>query len=467
MVVIVGIQFQKNGALYYYDLNQLEGRVGDYVIVETSHGPDLGEVVVGAREVEDEKAPAQLKRIIRIATQEDIQHSIENREKERQAFGICQRKIAEHKLEMKLVSVEYNFDNSKILFFFTANGRIDFRSLVKDLASVFKTRIELRQIGVRDEARMLGGLGQCGRPICCGTFLDDFQPVSIKMAKEQNLSLNPTKISGVCGRLMCCLKYEQEQYEKTRKRMPKIGRDIRTPDGFGTVIDQNILKETVTVRFQNGDSAETKVYALDDLARPAEMKQEAPIHEDGMPKEEGTEAVQAEPAEIRAEPAEAQAEPEMAGTAEASPDAQGENNAEAPKAERRPRTGRPKNGERQGRNERSERKPRPPRNNHSNTPHNADNPGNDRNSGNTNRAQSAAEDRQEKPARPSKLGRPVRRENPMRARNNPPAAPAENAGRTTENSAAQQPAKEPSSRKNRSSQWAADLEKALNSIDKN
>ena len=446
MVVIVGVQFQKNGALYYYDINQLESRVGEYVIVETAHGPDLGEVVVGAREVEDEKAPAQLKRIIRIATQEDIQHSIENREKERQAFGICQRKIAEHKLEMKLVSVEYNFDNSKILFFFTANGRIDFRSLVKDLASVFKTRIELRQIGVRDEARMLGGLGQCGRPICCGTFLEDFQPVSIKMAKEQNLSLNPTKISGVCGRLMCCLKYEQEQYEKTRKRMPKIGRDIRTPDGFGTVIDQNILKETVTVRFQNGDSAETKVYSLDDLARPTDLKEETPADEGGMPKEEIPAEIQEDPAEaVRAEPETVQAEPETAETAAVSTAAQEEKAGEAPK-EKRTRPGRPKNPDRQGRKERTERSPRPPRNN---------NP------------QPAAEDRQEKPARSSALGKPVRRENPMKNRNQSASASAENTGRPEKNAKPQQPAKEPAPRQARSSQWAADLEKALHNIDKN
>ena len=262
---LIGVQFQKNGKLYYFDSNGLEANPGDYVVVDTSRGYDLGEVVMGAREVDGESWKTPPKDVIRIATEQDIQHGVENRNKEREAFSICQKKILEHKLEMKLVSVEYAFDNSKILFFFTANGRVDFRSLVKDLASIFKMRIELRQIGVRDEAKMLGGLGPCGRPICCGTFLDQFQPVSIKMAKEQNLSLNPTKISGVCGRLMCCLKYEQDHYEQTRKKMPKIGREVTTPDGTGPVTDLNIVKETVFVRLTNGDTSEIKEYPLDIL----------------------------------------------------------------------------------------------------------------------------------------------------------------------------------------------------------
>ena len=225
---------------------------------------------MGIREVDEETAPSSLKKIIRIATPQDIQRSTENRAKEKEAYKTCQKKIAEHQLDMKLVSVEYAFDGSKILFYFTANGRVDFRSLVKDLASVFKMRIELRQIGVRDEARMLGGLGACGRPICCGTFLDEFQPVSIKMAKEQNLSLNPTKISGVCGRLMCCLKYEQDHYEQTRKKMPKVGREVITPDGNGTVTELNIVKETVRVRIANGDSSEIKEYPLESISRTAD-----------------------------------------------------------------------------------------------------------------------------------------------------------------------------------------------------
>ena len=265
---IIGVQFQKNGKLYYFDSDGFEARPGDFVIVDTARGYDLAEVAMGPREIEDENWHTPLKKTIRIATEQDIQHGRDNRQKEKEAFSICQKKILEHKLEMKLVSVEYAFDNSKILFFFTANGRVDFRSLVKDLASIFKMRIELRQIGVRDEAKMLGGLGPCGRPICCGSFLEQFQPVSIKMAKEQNLSLNPTKISGVCGRLMCCLKYEQEHYENTRKRMPKIGREVTTPDGSGPVTDLNIVKETVFVRLTNGDTSEIKEYSLEDIVRP-------------------------------------------------------------------------------------------------------------------------------------------------------------------------------------------------------
>ena len=267
MVKIVGIQFQNNGKIHYFDADNLMMKPGDYVVADTAKGLDLGEVVIGIREVE-ESANAPVRKIVRIATQQDIQHSTENREKEKEAYQTCQKKIAEHQLDMKLVSVEYAFDNSKILFYFTANGRVDFRSLVKDLASVFKMRIELRQIGVRDEAKMLGGLGPCGRPICCGAFLDEFQPVSIKMAKEQNLSLNPTKISGVCGRLMCCLKYEQEHYEQTRKKMPKTGREVSTPAGTGIVSDLNILKETVSVRITNGDSSEIKEFPLEDIVRP-------------------------------------------------------------------------------------------------------------------------------------------------------------------------------------------------------
>jgi len=266
MATIVGIQFQKNGKVYNYDANDLELRQNEYVIVDTPHGIDLGQVVADNR-TEETEAKVPLKKVIRIATEKDLQVSTENRQKEREAYEICQKKICEHKLDMKLVSVEYAFDNSKALFYFTANGRVDFRSLVKDLASVFKMRIELRQIGVRDEARMLGGLGPCGRPICCGTFLEEFQPVSIKMAKEQNLSLNPTKISGVCGRLMCCLKYEQDHYEKTRKIMPRVGKEVITPDGSGIVSDLNIVKETVFVRITNGDSSEIKEYPLDKIEK--------------------------------------------------------------------------------------------------------------------------------------------------------------------------------------------------------
>ena len=283
MATIVGVRFRNAGKLYYFSPGQLWPTAGDAVIVETVRGVEYGEVVTGVREVADAEVVQPLKPIIRIATVEDERHQRDNQRREREAYDICLRKIADHKLEMKLVSVEYTFDNSKILFYFTANGRVDFRSLVKDLAAVFKTRIELRQIGVRDEAKMLGGLGPCGRPVCCGSFLGDFQPVSIKMAKEQNLSLNPTKISGVCGRLMCCLKYEQDNYEQTRKRMPKVGKEVMTPDGVGVVWDLNIIKETVRVRIQKGDSSELKDYPVEDVQRlggspaaPRPAQEEAP-----------------------------------------------------------------------------------------------------------------------------------------------------------------------------------------------
>ena len=268
MVNVIGVRFENAGKLYFFDPGELWPTPGDYVLVETSRGIEFGEVVTGIKEIDDSTLQSPLKPVVRIASAEDLQHFKDNKAAEKEAYQICQKKISEHKLDMKLVSVEYTFDNSKILFYFTANGRVDFRSLVKDLAGVFKTRIELRQIGVRDEAKMLGGLGVCGRPICCGTFLGDFQPVSIKMAKEQNLSLNPTKISGVCGRLMCCLKYEQDQYEQIRKKMPKVGKEVITPDGPGVVWDLNIIKETVRVRIQKGDSSELKDFPMDEVQRP-------------------------------------------------------------------------------------------------------------------------------------------------------------------------------------------------------
>ena len=280
MVNVIGVRFENAGKLYYFDPGALWPTPGDFVLVETSRGIEFGEVVTGVREIDDSALNSPLKPVVRIASAEDIQHAKDNKAAEKEAYHICQKKISEHKLDMKLVSVEFTFDNSKILFNFTANGRVDFRSLVKDLAGVFKTRIELRQIGVRDEARMLGGLGICGRPICCGTFLGDFQPVSIKMAKEQNLSLNPTKISGVCGRLMCCLKYEQDQYEATRKKMPKVGKEVITPEGPGVVWDLNVIKETVRVRIQKGDSSEMRDYPLEDVQRPGQPpRQEAPASE--------------------------------------------------------------------------------------------------------------------------------------------------------------------------------------------
>ena len=269
MATVIGVRFKKAGKVYYFDPGEIWPRPGDNVVVETARGLEFGEVVTGARTVNDEQLVSPLKKVIRLATEEDVNRAELNARREQEAFTICQDKVAKHKLEMKLVSVEYTFDNSKIIFYFTANGRVDFRDLVKDLASVFKMRIELRQIGVRDEAKMLGGLGSCGRSICCGTFLGDFQPVSIKMAKEQNLSLNPTKISGQCGRLMCCLKYEQDTYEQTLRRVPKVGKDLVTPDGIGVITEINAIRETVKVRIRvDDDTFDVREYPIDDVRRP-------------------------------------------------------------------------------------------------------------------------------------------------------------------------------------------------------
>ena len=241
MAEIIGVRFKNVGKIYYFDPDGKTLQQGDRVIVETARGVECGEVAVVNRDVPAEEIAQPLKKLIRVAKPEDLDRMRENAEKEKTAFDICCKKIEAHKLDMKLVEVEYTFDNSKILFYFTADGRVDFRELVKDLASVFRTRIELRQIGVRDEAKMLGGLGICGRPFCCSTFLGGFQPVSIKMAKEQNLSLNPVKISGTCGRLMCCLKYEQEAYADLLRSTPSVNSLVQTPDGRGTVISQNLL----------------------------------------------------------------------------------------------------------------------------------------------------------------------------------------------------------------------------------
>ncbi len=287
MATVIGVRFKKPGKVYYFDPCGLDVKMDDPVVVETVRGVEMGECARAPYEVPDEDIVPPLRKVVRIATDEDITQVEQNRENERKAYDICQEKIAHHKLEMKLVDVEYAFDCSKIVFYFTANGRVDFRALVKDLAAVFKTRIELRQIGVRDEAKMLGGLGPCGRPICCGTFLGDFQPVSIKMAKEQNLSLNPTKISGLCGRLMCCLKYEQDNYEEARKRMPRVGKDVITPDGRGHVIDINVLRETVRVRFQDGDNVEVKEYSAADVQRLGAAEQERkPAQSAEMPEDD-------------------------------------------------------------------------------------------------------------------------------------------------------------------------------------
>ena len=255
MTEIIGVRFKSGGKQYYFDPQGEQVSPGQGVIIETSRGLEYGECAQGNTMVEDEEVVQPLRPMVRIATERDLETVQKNHEKEKRAFAICQEKIAAHGLEMKLVEVEYNFEGNKILFFFTAEGRVDFRALVKDLAGVFHARIELRQIGVRDEAKMLGGLGICGRPLCCASFLDEFQPVSIKMAKTQNLSLNPTKISGTCGRLMCCLKYEQEAYEDAVRRMPKNESFVETPEGVGTVSQVDLLKETVKVRLD--DAPET------------------------------------------------------------------------------------------------------------------------------------------------------------------------------------------------------------------
>ena len=266
MIKVIGVRFIQAGKIYNFSPADFQVKVGDHVIVETARGIEYGSVVQEIREVADDKVIMPLKSVIRIATEEDDKKAIENNEKEKKAFKICKEKIAKHGLEMKLIETEYTFDNNKVLFYFTADGRIDFRELVKDLASVFKTRIELRQVGVRDETKMLGGIGICGRPLCCNTYLSEFIPVSIKMAKEQSLSLNPTKISGICGRLMCCLKNEQEAYEELNSNLPDIGEKVKTFDGFkGEVVSVNVLRQKVKIVVEVDDEREIKEYAIDEL----------------------------------------------------------------------------------------------------------------------------------------------------------------------------------------------------------
>lgn len=265
MAIIIGVKFKGAGKVYYFDPDEAILNAGDYVVVETSRGIECGTVTFGNREINDDGLNRPLKKIIRPATAEDIAHLEDNCKKEEKAYGICLKKIIEHNLKMKLVTVEYTFDNNKILFYFTADGRVDFRELVKDLAGIFRTRIELRQIGVRDESKMLGGLGICGREFCCKGFLSDFQPVSIKMAKEQGMSLNPVKISGTCGRLMCCLKYEQEAYSDLLKKTPKIGAYVSTPDGKGTVVDQNLIKGILNIQLQKNPDSPPKSYKVNEV----------------------------------------------------------------------------------------------------------------------------------------------------------------------------------------------------------
>ena len=266
MLTVIGVRFRAAGKIYYFDPADRQIKIGDHVIVETARGIEYGYVVLGNREVDETKVIPPLKPVIRMATDEDRAIEAKNKEKEKEAFKICQEKIKKHNLEMKLIDAEYTFDNNKVLFYFTADGRIDFRELVKDLASVFKTRIELRQVGVRDETKIMGGIGICGRPLCCHSYLSEFIPVSIKMAKEQNLSLNPTKISGVCGRLMCCLKHEEETYEELNRRLPNTGDYVTTDDGLkGEVSSVNVLRQLVKVLVEVNDEKELREYKVEQL----------------------------------------------------------------------------------------------------------------------------------------------------------------------------------------------------------
>ncbi len=272
MVEIIGVRFRETSKIYYFGANGKKANLGDKVIVETARGLECADVAMVNRMVEEEEIVQPLKNIIRIATKEDIIKQQENEKKEEKAFEICMKKIEEHGLDMKLTRVEYSFDNSKIIFFFTADGRVDFRELVKDLAAEFKSRIELRQIGVRDEAKMLGGVGICGQTFCCSRFLDEFHPVSIKMAKEQNLSPNPLKISGSCGRLMCCLQYEQNTYEKLRAELPKHGESVKTQHGTGKVEDVNVLTGNLKVRLDGEEETAPVSVNYNDLIKPQENK---------------------------------------------------------------------------------------------------------------------------------------------------------------------------------------------------
>ena len=284
MTRVIGVRFRNVGKIYYFSPKNLEIKSGDHVIVETARGVEYGNVVLPPRDVEDEKVVQPLKEVIRIANAQDDKKEESNRKREKEAYQICLKKIKEHGLKMKLIDVEYTFDNNKVLFYFTADGRIDFRELVKDLAAIFKTRIELRQIGVRDETKILGGIGICGRALCCHTYLSEFAPVSIKMAKEQNLSLNPTKISGVCGRLMCCLKNEEETYEELNRKLPVVGDRVNTPEGLrGEVQSVNVLRQLVKVIVDVDDEKEIREYAVEDLKfKPRQKKEKIKLSDEEL-----------------------------------------------------------------------------------------------------------------------------------------------------------------------------------------
>ena len=293
---IIGVRFKRLGKIYFFDPKWLEVKKGEKVIVETSQGEEIAEVIVPNRMIEEEKLTSPLKKVLRLASARDLKHAEECRKKEKEAFELCNKKIKEHKLEMTLTDVEYKFDNSKILFYFTADGRVDFRDLVKDLAAVYKTRIELRQIGVRDEVKRIGGNGVCGRELCCCSFLRDFETVSIKMAKEQNISLNPSKISGNCGRLMCCLKYEQEVYEEKLKKLPNIGAIVKTPDGQGEVDGVESLKEIIKVKIRDGEIYKFKKYDMKDIKVIKDVSRE---HSDSEEKEYQKELKELEKLELK------------------------------------------------------------------------------------------------------------------------------------------------------------------------
>ena len=284
MVTVVGVRFKKAGKIYYFDPEGVETIKGDFVIVETARGIEFGEVVVGPKDVHETDIVAPLKKVIRVVTEEDKLRHQENQQKEKDALEVCLEKIKEHALEMKLIDVEYTFDNNKVIFYFTADGRVDFRELVKDLAAIFKTRIELRQIGVRDEAKMIGGIGPCGKSLCCSSWLGDFEPVSIKMAKDQSLSLNPAKISGICGRLFCCLKYEHNLYQQIIDKIPGIGAIVQTIDGEGTVIESNVLLEQVKIKMKNKqeNSEEIRMYHISDVTK---IKEDTKHKQDNLPEE--------------------------------------------------------------------------------------------------------------------------------------------------------------------------------------
>ncbi len=365
MTDVISVRFKNKGKSYYFDPNGINAEKGQSVIVETSKGLEFAECVRGNHEVPDDDLVLPLRPVIRIATEEDIARNKENRIKEAEALAICQDKIKKHGLDMKLVDVEYNFESTKILFFFTSDGRVDFRDLVKDLASVFKTRIELRQIGVRDEARMLGGLGICGRPFCCAQFLDDFQPVSIKMAKTQGLSLNPTKISGTCGRLMCCLKYEQDAYEDLVKDAPKVDAFVDTPAGKGSVVDINLLRRKARVHMEDPSDSAIKNFDFDELEvlggkakRMEYLTEQAKLREEGIIPERPQPKKPEPRLDVKSELAKPKAEKPVE---QRQPKPEKKKGDQRPRPERKPKPPvEPKTGEEQPKQEnKQQRKPRP------------------------------------------------------------------------------------------------------------